>query len=162
MGALQPRIIIRGVVIGRLSDDLWGALRRIAGQARGWSPQKCDDHDPQRVNILFVAANADTAAQLMADVVEWFGSHPELFEPPAKSNGPLCLTCGINMRPAGAAWVCENCGNFSDPGAEGDGGDSGEGGDGDGPATEGAEASSQRDYDDGNGTFVSNCVATQP
>lgn len=29
-------------------------------------------------------------------------------EPP--SNGPLCMTCGTKMRPAGSCFVCEGCG----------------------------------------------------
>jgi ribonucleoside-diphosphate reductase alpha chain len=29
------------------------------------------------------------------------------------SDAPLCLTCGIKMRPAGSCYVCEGCGSTS-------------------------------------------------
>jgi ribonucleoside-diphosphate reductase alpha chain len=29
------------------------------------------------------------------------------------SDAPLCMTCGIKMRPAGSCYVCEGCGNTS-------------------------------------------------
>jgi len=29
------------------------------------------------------------------------------------SDAPLCMTCGITMRPAGSCYVCEGCGSTS-------------------------------------------------
>ncbi len=29
------------------------------------------------------------------------------------SDAPLCMTCGIKMRPAGSCYVCEGCGSTS-------------------------------------------------
>ncbi|MEI7443008.1 MAG: hypothetical protein WCK30_05600, partial [Actinomycetes bacterium] len=29
------------------------------------------------------------------------------------NDAPLCMTCGIKMRPAGSCYVCEGCGSTS-------------------------------------------------
>lgn len=29
------------------------------------------------------------------------------------ADAPLCFTCGVKMRPAGACYVCEGCGSTS-------------------------------------------------
>ena len=29
------------------------------------------------------------------------------------SDAPLCMTCGVKMRPAGSCYVCEGCGSTS-------------------------------------------------
>jgi ribonucleoside-diphosphate reductase alpha chain len=29
------------------------------------------------------------------------------------ADAPLCLTCGVKMRPAGSCYVCESCGSTS-------------------------------------------------
>ena len=43
------------------------------------------------------------------------GSSTELLEKIAgfKSDAPLCMTCGVKMRPSGACYVCEGCGSTS-------------------------------------------------
>ncbi len=44
-----------------------------------------------------------------------FGSSTELLESISgiKSDAPLCMTCGVKMRAAGACFVCEGCGSTS-------------------------------------------------
>ena len=44
-----------------------------------------------------------------------FGSSTELLESifGIKSDAPLCMTCGVKMRAAGACFVCEGCGSTS-------------------------------------------------
>ncbi len=29
------------------------------------------------------------------------------------ADAPLCMTCGVKMRPAGSCYVCESCGSTS-------------------------------------------------
>ena len=43
------------------------------------------------------------------------GSSTELLEKISgfKSDAPLCMTCGVKMRPSGACYVCEGCGSTS-------------------------------------------------
>ncbi len=43
------------------------------------------------------------------------GSSTELLEKFAgfKTDAPLCMTCGVKMRPSGACYVCEGCGSTS-------------------------------------------------
>ena len=43
------------------------------------------------------------------------GSSAELLEviTGKVSDAPLCMTCGIKMRPAGSCYVCEGCGSTS-------------------------------------------------
>ena len=43
------------------------------------------------------------------------GSSTELLERLTgfKSDAPLCMTCGVKMRPSGACYVCEGCGSTS-------------------------------------------------
>jgi ribonucleoside-diphosphate reductase alpha chain len=50
-----------------------------------------------------------------ADASAGVGSSMELFEKMTgvKSDAPLCMTCGVQMRMAGSCFVCEGCGNTS-------------------------------------------------
>ena len=43
------------------------------------------------------------------------GSSTELIDAilGTESDAPLCMTCGVKMRPAGSCYVCESCGNTS-------------------------------------------------
>jgi len=73
------------------------------------------------------AADLDDAVEVAATVVEVESkskaqpveiiahSSAELLEQitGTASDAPLCMTCGIKMRPAGSCYVCEGCGSTS-------------------------------------------------
>lgn len=65
---------------------------------------------PAPVEIT-IEAKAPQAAPDTSNV----GSSTELLEKIAgfKSDAPLCMTCGVKMRPSGACYVCEGCGSTS-------------------------------------------------
>lgn len=80
---------------------------------------------------------------------------------------PSCSECRGVMSPAGQARVCERCGHVTSL-DDGDGTDgsrvgdgSGEGG-GDDTTAAAADAPLQGEFDDGNGAFLGNCVASRP
>ncbi|MDQ3504294.1 MAG: vitamin B12-dependent ribonucleotide reductase, partial [Actinomycetota bacterium] len=61
-------------------------------------------------------AKADLASEVAAKPApRGVGSSAELLEAvTGKSNdAPLCMTCGVKMRPAGSCYVCEGCGSTS-------------------------------------------------
>ncbi|MDQ3052487.1 MAG: vitamin B12-dependent ribonucleotide reductase, partial [Actinomycetota bacterium] len=61
-------------------------------------------------------AKADLASEVAAKPApHGVGSSAELLEAvTGKSNdAPLCMTCGVKMRPAGSCYVCEGCGSTS-------------------------------------------------
>ncbi len=55
------------------------------------------------------------AVKSESSATEKYGSSTELLEAMTgiKSDAPLCMTCGVKMRPSGACYVCEGCGNTS-------------------------------------------------
>jgi ribonucleoside-diphosphate reductase alpha chain len=63
---------------------------------------------PKVVEVKIEAApTASTSDQTI-------GSSSDLLESMGiKSDAPLCMTCGVKMRMAGACFVCEGCGNTS-------------------------------------------------
>ncbi|CAB4666842.1 unannotated protein [freshwater metagenome] len=48
-----------------------------------------------------VASKAHSSAELLEEITG------------TASDAPLCMTCGIKMRPAGSCYVCEGCGSTS-------------------------------------------------
>ena len=48
-----------------------------------------------------VASRAHSSAELLEEITG------------TASDAPLCMTCGIKMRPAGSCYVCEGCGSTS-------------------------------------------------
>ena len=56
-------------------------------------------------------AGAASAKRISSDV----HSSTELFEAlqGRSADAPMCLTCGVKMRPAGSCYVCEGCGSTS-------------------------------------------------
>jgi ribonucleoside-diphosphate reductase alpha chain len=62
---------------------------------------------PKPVAVKIEAAPA-------APLAPTIGSSSDLLESMGiKSDAPLCMTCGVKMRMAGACFVCEGCGNTS-------------------------------------------------
>jgi ribonucleoside-diphosphate reductase alpha chain len=60
-------------------------------------------------------AVAEAAAEAPVAKVSTAHSSAELLEEitGTASDAPLCMTCGIKMRPAGSCYVCEGCGSTS-------------------------------------------------
>ena len=48
-----------------------------------------------------LVSNAHSSAELLEEITG------------TASDAPLCMTCGIKMRPAGSCYVCEGCGSTS-------------------------------------------------
>ena len=61
------------------------------------------------------ARTGSTAANAGSGAVHQVHSSAELLEEITgkASDAPLCMTCGIKMRPAGSCYVCEGCGSTS-------------------------------------------------
>jgi ribonucleoside-diphosphate reductase alpha chain len=64
------------------------------------------DSLPQQVATPAASAGADPVApHSTAELLEVITGK--------SADAPLCLTCGIKMRPAGSCYVCEGCGSTS-------------------------------------------------
>ncbi|HAN70310.1 MAG TPA: vitamin B12-dependent ribonucleotide reductase, partial [Actinobacteria bacterium] len=64
---------------------------------------------------VIAEAAADEAGTSKAPRVSQAHSSAELLEEITgqASDAPLCMTCGIKMRPSGSCYVCEGCGSTS-------------------------------------------------
>jgi ribonucleoside-diphosphate reductase alpha chain len=60
--------------------------------------QEVAEVTPARVRA---ASTARSSAELLEEITG------------TASDAPLCMTCGIKMRPAGSCYVCEGCGSTS-------------------------------------------------
>ncbi len=67
------------------------------------------------LDVVVEAAAAEAASAPVAPQPSTAHSSAELLEEitGTASDAPLCLTCGIKMRPAGSCYVCEGCGSTS-------------------------------------------------
>jgi len=67
------------------------------------------------LDVEIVQEAADSAEATTRPVVSQAHSSAELLEEitGTASDAPLCMTCGIKMRPAGSCYVCEGCGSTS-------------------------------------------------
>lgn len=61
------------------------------------------------------APTSVAAATTTAPAAQKVGSSTDLFEAMTgrSADAPMCLTCGVKMRAAGACYVCEGCGSTS-------------------------------------------------
>ncbi len=57
----------------------------------------------------------ESAPVVVATAAPTIGSSTDLFEAMTgrSADAPMCLTCGVKMRAAGACYVCEGCGSTS-------------------------------------------------
>jgi ribonucleoside-diphosphate reductase alpha chain len=55
----------------------------------------------QAVSVAISTDNAHSSAELLEAITG------------KVSDAPLCMTCGIKMRPSGSCYACEGCGNTS-------------------------------------------------
>jgi ribonucleoside-diphosphate reductase alpha chain len=85
----------------------------VAGGSYGGSSDSPSDVDVEALaqSVPVVAAPAPAAASAPAHI----GSSTELLEVQqgTAADAPLCMTCGVKMRPAGSCYVCESCGSTS-------------------------------------------------
>jgi ribonucleoside-diphosphate reductase alpha chain len=85
-------------------------------------------YDAPAVSPAAIEAVVETLAQSAPAIVEAPVSLPVVTPAPATAHSsselleqitgktndaPLCMTCGIKMRPAGSCYVCEGCGSTS-------------------------------------------------
>ena len=59
------------------------------------------DEQPAPAGEMPAASSAHSSAELLEEITG------------TASDAPLCMTCGIKMRPAGSCYVCEGCGSTS-------------------------------------------------
>jgi ribonucleoside-diphosphate reductase alpha chain len=76
-------VVVSGVVSGVVSDG------SVVGEAAVAAPAAAK------------VSNAHSSAELLEEITG------------TASDAPLCMTCGIKMRPAGSCYVCEGCGSTS-------------------------------------------------
>ncbi len=89
----------------------------IEEQLEGYSQSAAEKHRPvtptQRARAIELSSGAGVAAAKEADPN--VHSSAELIEQfhGQVADAPMCMTCGIKMRPAGSCYVCEGCGSTS-------------------------------------------------
>jgi ribonucleoside-diphosphate reductase alpha chain len=67
------------------------------------------------VDVEGLAQSVPLTAVAAAPTPARVGSSMELLEAQqgTAADAPLCMTCGVKMRPAGSCYVCESCGSTS-------------------------------------------------
>jgi len=70
-------------------------------------PATADDLDPEtlRDSVPVEVAPASAEARSSTELIE--------AQQGTAADAPLCLSCGVKMRPAGSCYVCESCGSTS-------------------------------------------------
>ena len=88
VGAAPSTIAVRAPFTGEVLVDLpvSGPAEVVAEAAAAPAPK---------------ASTAHSSAELLEEITG------------TASDAPLCMTCGIKMRPAGSCYVCEGCGSTS-------------------------------------------------
>jgi ribonucleoside-diphosphate reductase alpha chain len=101
---------------------IYSAAERAAEVQVSYSPAAAVDLDAENVvadEIAGVSTPSAPSVQPTANPVQpsakTVHSSTELLEAitGTASDAPLCMTCGIKMRPAGSCYVCEGCGSTS-------------------------------------------------
>jgi ribonucleoside-diphosphate reductase alpha chain len=101
--------------------SIFTADERTATVAANYNPAPAADFDTDVEDAATQVAAEATATQTAAPAatdkqeVKIAHSSAELMEQitGTASDAPLCMTCGIKMRPAGSCYVCEGCGSTS-------------------------------------------------
>jgi ribonucleoside-diphosphate reductase alpha chain len=115
--------IFRRLALDYLDFDTRSALGLYTASERARALDS-GEYTPDAVAAPVAAVVAAPVAKAAAKAVEVkievapakeFGSSTELLESISgiKSDAPLCMTCGVKMRAAGACFVCEGCGSTS-------------------------------------------------
>ncbi len=71
--------------------------------------------EPVDLDVEALAQSLPVEARAAAPAPVAVGSSTELLESMQghSADAPLCMTCGVKMRPAGSCYVCESCGSTS-------------------------------------------------
>jgi ribonucleoside-diphosphate reductase alpha chain len=80
------------------------------------APAEEDDVDPETLrDSVPVETHAESNAAAAAPAPVEVRSSTELIEAQqgTAADAPLCMSCGVKMRPAGSCYVCESCGSTS-------------------------------------------------
>ena len=91
---------------------IFTADERAASVASNYAPAPVSDLDIENIGETDVVVEEKPANSPSMSNVH---SSAELLEAitGTASDAPLCMTCGIKMRPAGSCYVCEGCGSTS-------------------------------------------------
>ena len=97
---------------------IFSADERTATVAASYNPAPAADFDNE-IDDVAAAEMQEVVAKVEAPAakadIKLAHSSAELMEQitGTASDAPLCMTCGIKMRPAGSCYVCEGCGSTS-------------------------------------------------
>jgi ribonucleoside-diphosphate reductase alpha chain len=98
----------------RAELGIFSAEERAATVAGGYGSAPAEDLDIEALATSVPIEKPAPAAAVKAAPVEVHSS-TELLEAQqgTAADAPLCMTCGVKMRPAGSCYVCESCGSTS-------------------------------------------------
>jgi ribonucleoside-diphosphate reductase alpha chain len=101
----------------RSEMGIFSAEERAASVAGSYG---ASNDSPSDVDVEALAQSVPVApipfsAPITAAAPTHIGSSTELLEAQqgTAADAPLCMTCGVKMRPAGSCYVCESCGSTS-------------------------------------------------
>ncbi|PRZ43637.1 ribonucleoside-diphosphate reductase class II [Antricoccus suffuscus] len=103
----------------RAELGIFSAAERAAQVADDYdTPSSRSDDDSDQIDLEGLASSAPISApqtSAAAPAPANVGSSAELMEmvQGKGADAPLCLSCGVKMRPAGSCYVCEGCGSTS-------------------------------------------------
>jgi ribonucleoside-diphosphate reductase alpha chain len=101
----------------RAELGIFSAEERAASVAGsyGASNDSPSDVDVEALAQSVPVAPVPVSAPVIAAAPTHIGSSTELLEVQqgTAADAPLCMTCGVKMRPAGSCYVCESCGSTS-------------------------------------------------
>ena len=108
--------IFRRLALDHLSFEQREALGIFTAEER--TAEVHNNYAPAPAPAIDLETNdqgADLVATTVAQAPIEVHSSAELLEAitGTASDAPLCMTCGIKMRPAGSCYVCEGCGSTS-------------------------------------------------
>ena len=111
-GAKRILIVAHSMGAGLTMEALRQAAIRGDKRTLGWSGGVIFISPDLDVDVFRPATSAPVVA---APAPAHVGSSMELLESQqgTAADAPLCMTCGVKMRPAGSCYVCESCGSTS-------------------------------------------------
>jgi ribonucleoside-diphosphate reductase alpha chain len=99
----------------RAELQIFTAEERAAAVATSYGSAPAVDEEDVDVEGLAQGVPVEAPRPAAATAPAHVGSSTELIEAQQGSaaDAPLCMTCGVKMRPAGSCYVCESCGSTS-------------------------------------------------
>ena len=116
MDYLFRRLALDYLPYDRRADlGIFSAEERAVTVAAGSYGSSVDSADEVDVEGLAQSVPVATAPRAVVPAPAHIGSSTELLESQqgTAADAPLCMTCGVKMRPAGSCYVCESCGSTS-------------------------------------------------